>query len=73
MIKITYILRQERLRHNMSIRELARLSGISKSQISAIERNVVHPTLFCMCILAETLQTDLSNLYKICVSNMTDT
>lgn len=69
-IQITYTLREERLKRNLTTRELADISGISKTHISAIECGKTHPTLYAMCILAHAMQTDLSNLYKIHVSHM---
>lgn len=69
-IQITYTLREERLKRNLSTRELADISGISKTHINAIEREKTHPTLYAMCILAYAMQIDLSNLYKIHVSHM---
>lgn len=69
-IQVTYCVREERMKQNMTVRDLEAISGISKTHINAIENNKTHPTLYSMLLLASALQVDLSTLYKFRLSHM---
>lgn len=43
---------------NMTVEQLARLSGISSSEISRIENNQSSPTLYTMCRLSKALKVN---------------
>lgn len=43
---------------------LAKISGVSKSMISAIERQERHPTIPIMFNLAQALRVEMTELFK---------
>jgi transcriptional regulator with XRE-family HTH domain len=55
-------LRIIRLQKKMTLQELSRMSKVSKSQLSQIERNVSVPTVTKLQKIAETLDIKLSDL-----------
>lgn len=55
-------LQEYRWKRDYSIEQLARLSGVSSSQISRIENGVSIPTVEIMCRLARALNCKLSDL-----------
>lgn len=66
-LTITFHVREIRQSKGLSIRQLADLSGVSKSNISALENNQIMPTVHTVCCLAVALGVDLDDLvsYKI--------
>ena len=48
----------------ITIRELAELTGMSKTYISDIENNHKIPTLYTLCLLAATLDVRPEKLYS---------
>ncbi len=63
MIKITFKLKELRLKKSITIRQLAMMSGVSKSQISDIETGKSMPTILTLCQLAEALHVEPEELY----------
>ena len=61
-LSITFHVREIRQSKNLSIRQLADLSGVSKSNISALENNQIMPTVHTVCCLAVALGVDLTDL-----------
>lgn len=57
-------LEKVRLEKNLSISELARISGVSKSHIHNIENGLRHPTIPAMCKLAIALNVPCSALFS---------
>lgn len=64
-MKITYNLYQIRNERNVSLRKLAEISGISKSQINDIENNKHHPTVLTLCLLAAALDVSPYSLFAV--------
>lgn len=62
-ISIEYTLYEIRNNKNLTVRELAKLSGVSKSTINNIENNKSNPTVMVMCQLAIALHVKPSDLY----------
>jgi transcriptional regulator with XRE-family HTH domain len=56
-------LRSIRLQKKMTLEELSRMSMVSKSQLSQIERNVSVPTVAKLQMIAEALDIKFSNLF----------
>ena len=56
-------LKEIRKAKRLSVVRLAELSGISKSQISRIERGESDPTFSVMCKLARALQTPYHKIF----------
>lgn len=50
-----------RKKSNLSLRKLEKLSGVSKSQINDIEREVKNPTLITICKLLKALDIEIDN------------
>lgn len=69
-MKIKYYIYQERTKQNMSIRDLAKKSGVSKTQINAIENGRTNPTVMTLCQIALALHVSPCKLFK--VSYITD-
>lgn len=57
-------LKEVRIRHNMTIQELALKSGVSKAHISYIENGMRMPTLIVLCKLAKALGVEPRELFK---------
>ena len=53
-----------RTQRDMSARELARATGISKSTILRIEQNEVDPKLSALLKIAEVLNVHITELYE---------
>lgn len=56
-------LQSVRKEKNISIRELAEKSGVSKNYIQKIEAGTVNPTVIVMCKLAKALETPVYDLF----------
>lgn len=63
-IKIEYKLYELRRKKKLTIRELAKLSGVSKSAINKIENNIGNPTVLIICQLAVALNVKPSDLFE---------
>ena len=57
-------LKQERIKHHLSLGELAAASGISKAMLSQIESGKVNPTLVTIWKIANALSVDIAVLIK---------
>ena len=66
-IRIEFHVREIRQERGLTIRQLADLSGVSKSNISALEKGEIMPTVHTMCCLAVALGVELGDLisYKV--------
>jgi transcriptional regulator with XRE-family HTH domain len=62
-IDIKYKTYDIRLQRGLSVRELSKLSGVSKSTINRIENNECNPTLYTICKLAAALNIEPHTLY----------
>lgn len=64
-MKIIYRLYEMRTKAGLTITQLAELSGVSKSQINYIENGESNPTVLTICLLAEALRVEPSELFYI--------
>lgn len=66
-ITIEFHVKEIRQERGLTIRQLANLSGVSKSNISALEKGEIMPTVHTMCCLAVALGVELVDLisYKV--------
>jgi len=64
IIKIRYHVYDIRIRNQISLRELSRLSGVSKSQINNIENGLKHPTVYTLCLLSQALGVSPHDLFS---------
>ena len=63
-MRIEYLIRNIRKSKNMTLRELSRKTGISKSYLSEIERNEKRPSFDYMILIAKALSVNLEEVYK---------
>lgn len=56
---------QERLRQRMTLSELSKLSGISKSTLHRIETNKIMPKMKQLIIISIVLKVDIKTLYEV--------
>ena len=64
-MKIEILIKEVRLKRNMTLDTLSRLSGISKGHLSKIEREEREPKLSTLIQIALALKVDIKELYKI--------
>lgn len=64
-MKIEILLKEVRLKKNMTLETLAKLSGISKGHLSKIERQEREPRLSTIIQIAMALKVDVQELYKV--------
>lgn len=61
---IELFIKEKRLEKNLSQRQLADLSGISKTHIGDLERNEREATISVLCMIAKALNVKPEELYK---------
>ena len=64
-MKIIYHIYELRADKNMSVRRLAELSGVSKTQINDIENGNTHPTVYTLCLLSLALNVSPYQLFTL--------
>lgn len=65
MVRVTYHLAEVLEEKKMSVGELARRAGMSKSYVSYIVRNRIHPSLYMLAQIAEALEVPVEELYTV--------
>ena len=68
-IVINYHLKDIRLNNNMTLRELAALSGVSKTEINDIENGKSQATIEVLYRLSLALKIPLLDLFSVEISN----
>lgn len=66
-IEVRYKIRLIRLKKGITLRELERISGVSRSEISAIERNKIDAKLTTLLMIALSLKVNITDLFDIVV------
>ncbi len=66
-IEVRYKIRTIRMKRGITLRQLERISSVSKSELSNIERNNADPTLKTLLMIAFALQVNLNDLFEILV------
>lgn len=64
-MQIIYRLYELRSAAGLTITQLAELSGVSKTQINHIENGNGNPTVTTICMIAEALKIEPSELFYI--------
>lgn len=64
-ITIKYKIRDIRMKKGITLRELERISKISKSELSNIERNKTDPTLRTLLMIAYGLNIEITELFEV--------
>lgn len=65
LVQIIIKLKEVREKYNISIRDLARITGISKSHLNYIERGEKEPSLSIIIRIAVALNIDEKELYEV--------
>lgn len=65
LVQIIIKLKEVRERYNISIRELAKITGISKSHLNYIEKGEKEPSLSIIIRIAVALNIDEKELYEV--------
>ena len=63
-ISIKFHIKEVREQQKLSIRQLAELSGVSKSHISDIESGRRMPTVYILCVLAVAMNVQPAELFS---------
>lgn len=64
-MRIEILIREVRKKKNIKFETLTKMSGVSKSTLSKIERQEQEPKLSTMIQIALALKVDINELYKI--------
>ena len=64
-MRVEILLKEIRLKKNISLRELEKKSGISKSHLNAIERQEKEATISTLIRIAKALGVQIDELYKV--------
>lgn len=62
---MTYALWELRIARNLTLRQLEELSGVSKSEINAIENGKGNPTVATLELLATALDVNITELFGL--------
>lgn len=62
---MTYLVWELRTAQNLTLRQLEERSGVSKTQINAIENGSANPTVATLELLAAALGVKLTELFKV--------
>lgn len=64
-MRIEFHIKEIRKKNKISLKELSRKTGISKTHLNDIENNIKMPSLLISIIIAKELKIKLTDLYKI--------
>lgn len=64
-MKVEILLKQVRIQKNMSLRELEKKSGISKTHLNYIELQEKEPTISILLRIAKALDVQINDLYEV--------
>lgn len=64
-MKVIILLKEIRKEKQISLEQLSKASGISKSHLSYIERQEKEPTITVLIKIAKALNIDIEDLYEV--------
>lgn len=64
-MRVIILLKEIREQKQISLEQLSRMSGISKSHLNYIERQEKEPTLTILIKISKALNIDIKDLYKV--------
>ena len=64
-MKVKMLIKEVRLKNNMTLRMLSKLSGVSKGHLSKLERQEREPRLSTLISIAMALKVDIKELYEV--------
>lgn len=71
--KLTELLREKRLRKELSVNEVATRSGLSHAMVSRVEKRERLPTIDTLLRISEALEIDLARLIRKAVASVRPT
>ena len=66
---VSQILKEERLRKNLSMSAVAERAGLSQQMVSYVERGIRKPTLDTVYRISVALEVDLGHMIKSAIKN----
>lgn len=66
-MRVEILIKEIRESKNITLDELAKKSGVSKSHLNYIERNEKEPSISVLCRVAIALKVDIKELYRVMV------
>lgn len=64
-MRIEILLKEIRKKRGLSLEQLSKITGVSSSHLNYIEKNEKEPTLAVMVMIAQGLNMDIKELYKV--------
>lgn len=64
-MKIEILIKEVRMKKNITLVELSRLTGINRGHLSRIEREEKEPKISTLVQIALALKVDIKELYKV--------
>lgn len=64
-MKVIILLKEIREEKRISLEQLSKMCGISKSHLNYIERQEKEPTITVLIKIAKSLNIDIKDLYKV--------
>jgi len=64
-LHIELLIKEIRKQKNMTLDELSKRSGVSKTHINDIENNIKEPTLTIVISISKALNVQLTDLFKV--------
>lgn len=62
-IEFLVLIKEQRIKSKMSIRDLEAISGVSRNYISELERGLSIPSILVLCKLAKAMGVPVTNLF----------
>lgn len=64
-MKIEILLREVREKRGLSLAQISKITGISKSHLNYIEKNEKEPSISMLVRISSALNVDIKDLYKV--------
>lgn len=64
-MKTTLLILQRRCEKNLSLRDLKKMTGISRSVLGNYENNIISPHLDQLAIIADALDLNITDLFTV--------
>ncbi len=65
IMHVEILLKEVRKRKNISLEQLAKMTGISISHLSYIERQEKEPSISMLCRISIALKVDIKELFRV--------
>lgn len=64
-MKTTVLIWQHRCEKNLTLRDLEKMTGISRSALDNYENNIISPRLDQLAIIADALDLNITDLFTV--------